>query len=995
MFLNDGMDYGTHASIDHAGRVITLATSSGSGYTINTTPFSDNGSDLKDGGLFIDGSNQPYVDGANSAEWTFESVSVDGYTNVYTIKTGDKYLYIEYVDNLYHGKMGAFVRAGSSTGDARSYWLLIPMSTRQAAKDYTYLLRNTDFNHPWELPIWTNSAGWTNIAGGKKENACAEMYGKGFDINQTISATVNNGRYKLYNQAFYNNADGSNQTYLYANSDESAIAIFNAHGEGTAGSMAGASDAFTAGQYVNSVETFVSNGSLKVGIKNATTAGNAWTIMDNFYLEYLGQCVMDYAEELTPGAMVADQWYYFDIAVAGDNYNAMASDLSKIICISDGYALTSSNSGNVTLTETGNNLAVGRYYVKSSTVNALTVAPAAFTYDLGSVTSQSIENGSYQKSLTTFVLTYGDAATSDGSASLSVIGEPAPVATLKKDGATVTTGALTADDAAKTLTATFSDVSLVLNSNDYSIEIPAGAFGYEGEDVNDAITVNFKTPLFADGDFYLKNKDNNAYFAGGNGWGTQAITNTIGHKVTLTAQPDGKYYINTYLSNGGESQYLNGLWCDGAATGWTFTASGDDYIISNNDGKLTAGSIGEAMTLTDGTGDNTKWTLLTTAAWKAENVARLNNAAADNGVDATFYLPAANFNRNDLDNSSWLGSPSINGLGAADATCNYNAEKYNTTPFDVYQELTDLKPGVYKVTMQGFYRNGTTDDRKAVLYANEQSVQLVNIRSANVTAQNNENGFTTANGDYFVPNEQTEAAKAFNYNCYKNELYFFVGEDGALRIGVKKTEGANGDWAVFDNFQLTYYGTDFEKIEISQFGLATYASDNDLDFTNVEGLKAYKASVTGTTAKFTQVSTVPAGEGVLLEGAEGTYFIPITTGIDAWADADNDFIRGTGAAVPTNTGDNQQNYILSTDVNDENVGFYLANGETVPTNKAYLKSTALAGSRLFMIFEGEATGIKTIDRVRKSGVIYNLNGTRVAKPTKGLYIQDGKKVIIK
>ena len=48
-----------------------------------------------------------------------------------------------------------------------------------------------------------------------------------------------------------------------------------------------------------------------------------------------------------------------------------------------------------------------------------------------------------------------------------------------------------------------------------------------------------------------------------------------------------------------------------------------------------------------------------------------------------------------------------------------------------------------------------------------------------------------------------------------------------------------------------------------------------------------------------------------------------------------------------------------------------------------------------MVFEGEATGIKTIDKVSESGALYNLNGARVAKPTKGLYIQDGKKVVIK
>ena len=143
------------------------------------------------------------------------------------------------------------------------------------------------------------------------------------------------------------------------------------------------------------------------------------------------------------------------------------------------------------------------------------------------------------------------------------------------------------------------------------------------------------------------------------------------------------------------------------------------------------------------------------------------------------------------------------------------------------------------------------------------------------------------------------------------------------------------------------------------------------------------------------MNTVPAGEGVLLVGAAGTYEVPVTIGVEAWADTDDEFIRATGEAVPTDVGDEFKNYSLSTDKNDENVGFYYAGGAIVPTNRAYLKSTAATESRLVMVFEGETTGIKTINKVSESGALYNLNGARVAKPTKGLYIQDGKKVVIK
>lgn len=1024
-FLTDGMDYGTHASADHAGRVITLAAAT-NGYSIYTRPYSANGSAEKAGYMTLNG----YIDtGTNDADWVFTPVDVDGYTNAYTIKNSDtEYLIYETKDALYQGKMGPFISVGNSTGDSYSYWLLIPMSARQTVGDCTYLLRNGDFNHPWELPMWTNAAGWTNIAGGKKENPCAEMYGKGFDISQTISATITNGRYKLSNQAFYNNADENNQTYLYANSDQSAIAILNANGEGTSANMTGASDAFTAGQYVNSVETFVSDGSLKVGIKNATSAGNAWNIMNNFHLEYLGQCVMDYAVELPDGgAMTADTWYYFDIDVAGDEYTATAATLGDIICVTDGYTLTSATEGTVTLNNEDNSFSVQRYYVKSSSNNSLVIDIASKTYELGSITAQTFNDGDYVKGLTTFVLTYGDAATNDGSASLAVIGSPAPVATLKKNGSAIATGTLSANNAAKTLTATFSDVSLTLNSTDYSIEIAAGVFGYAGQSVNAAITVNFNTPIFADGDYYLKNKGNDAYFAAGNNWGTHAISNDLGHKVTLTAQPNGKYTVNTYIYNGATKHFLNGEYCDGDEAQWSFVPSDTYYQINNGTNNLTAGASGENLSLTAGTGDNTKWSLLTPVEWKTENVLRLDAATAEDGVDATFYIAAPNFNRNDNDeNSKWNGSPKIDGLSENSLASNFNAEKYNTT-FDVYQEITGMKPGNYKVTMHGFYRNGTTNDQNAILYANSYEVLLMNIKTDGVASQDDAHGFTTENGDVWVPNKQDQAAKTFNYNKYNNELLFTVGAAGTLRIGVKKSTSVGSDWTVIDNFKLTYYGvkevaineaSDYTPVasEYANVTLTrTFSNTNwntfvvpfDIDNATLEAklgtvevaeYSEASADPNDATVTFTKMATpaITANKPVLLKTSTAPASVTfngvqVKTGDAKVAGTNFDFVGSYDASKYVTTG----NYYLY-----ENKLYKSAkdNGSFIKGTRAYIEAKT-PGARIvnFSIDGDETTGIENFTPAvfEDDGAIYNLNGQKVQKAQKGLFIQNGKKLIVK
>ena len=186
---------------------------------------------------------------------------------------------------------------------------------------------------------------------------------------------------------------------------------------------------------------------------------------------------------------------------------------------------------------------------------------------------------------------------------------------------------------------------------------------------------------------------------------------------------------------------------------------------------------------------------------------------------------------------------------------------------------------------------------------------------------------------------------------------------------------------------------DGEAVEVSAAGLATFASDNKLDFTNVPDLEAYIAKENGSKIELTQVKKVPAGTGVLLRAKNGTtaFGVPVTT-----ASADdvtgNIFVRGNDAAVATGSG--PYNYVLGK--KSGVVGFYKANGAVVNTDKAYLQTT-IAAARIDFNFDNEdATAIETIKAQNaENGEFFDLQGRKVANPTKGLYIVNGKKVIIK
>ena len=749
-------------------------------------------------------------------------------------------------------------------------------ATSSSPMDVTGLLKNASLTYgatgwtcdgsgTFDQKIGTNNAGWGY-----------EFYHGTRDLHQALSG-LPCGRYAVSAQVAWRDAQ---TTQLYATTANGTTTETPTQGVTTNDPQTQVANMYADDTWGKiSVNANVTDGNLTVGLREVD--GGAWTVFDNFRLLYYGPNIAADAVALN-GAMSAGTWYYFDVLADGEYNLTVGGALNDIVYTKDATVLIE-NQSSVTTNFSGTSkitLTAGRYYVKSTAGNSLTVVADIETYDVGTVTAQSISNGEYIKSLNTLVLTYGDATTSDSEASLSVVGTP--TASLQKGGEQVATGVLSADASAKTLTATFSDVELAINSTDYSIVIPAGAFGYEGESTNAEVTVTFNTPLFADGTYYLKNKDNGAYFAAGGNWSSQSITNNVGHVLDMTAFADGKYSINTHINNGGDNEYLGeSLFCDGAigTYGWTFTSDGDGgYTISNATGYLKANAVGATLTQEAEATSASKWILLTAEEWLAGHEARLDAASLNSGVDATFYLPAANFSRNDnIENAKWQGGPNIAGT-----VTNFNAQKWNVTPFDIYQELSDLKPGVYKLNAQGFYRNGTTDDRNALLYANDYSVQLVNIRSTEIADQDNDKGFTTANGDYYVPNVQDDASKAFDNGYYDNELELQIGAAGTMRFGVKKTEGADYDWTVVDNFRLTYYGGPIVQYDAVAFlvggaltaGTWYYydipADDNYRITSSVAGTLTYTTNgrqltsgATGTDETFTagQTKTISLTEG--------------------------------------------------------------------------------------------------------------------------------------
>ena len=137
--------------------------------------------------------------------------------------------------------------------------------------------------------------------------------------------------------------------------------------------------------------------------------------------------------------------------------------------------------------------------------------------------------------------------------------------------------------------------------------------------------------------------------------------------------------------------------------------------------------------------------------------------------------------------------------------------------------------------------------------------------------------------------------------------------------------------------------------------------------------------------------TIPANTGVVLSGTANT---PCTFEFAADAAAvDGNMLKGMtiATAVPAET----KAYVLAN--GSKGVGFYRLSesDRTIAANKAYLiVDDAAAPSAFSLKLDGGLTGIEGVENVAGKAPAYDLQGRRLPQvPTKGLYIQNGKKVI--
>lgn len=185
-----------------------------------------------------------------------------------------------------------------------------------------------------------------------------------------------------------------------------------------------------------------------------------------------------------------------------------------------------------------------------------------------------------------------------------------------------------------------------------------------------------------------------------------------------------------------------------------------------------------------------------------------------------------------------------------------------------------------------------------------------------------------------------------------------------------------------------YTVTSTFDITMGASGYRTIVSAKDA--TLPAGLTAYVVTANeGGKATLSEVDNIKANEPYVLKGAAGTYTLTIAD--EAIAPTANLLQKSDGSQAAGV-------YVLAN--HSGTVGFYKWNGGTLGVGRVYLPTTVGAPDYEFISIEGDgiSTGIDAVDRgqlTMDNGEVYNLNGQRVAQPTKGLYIVNGKKYVIK
>jgi len=273
------------------------------------------------------------------------------------------------------------------------------------------------------------------------------------------------------------------------------------------------------------------------------------------------------------------------------------------------------------------------------------------------------------------------------------------------------------------------------------------------------------------------------------------------------------------------------------------------------------------------------------------------------------------------------------------------------------------------------------------------------VNNAIVTYNATDKSLLSKSGLYFG---RTTTGNGWNENAsfskeYANTITFNGGNAVITSDGGPKLQFYNSG----NNSRFRYYASSQTAVQLYKKSTAT-SYDITIGSTGYktlisavsatlpDGLTAYKAVSAGEgKIQLTSVESIKAGSAYVLKGTASTdYTLTVTDTPE----------EPTGNILEVSTESTSNGvYVLSN--GSSGVGFYKWMGGSLGAGRAIVPASAITSAHEFLSFDfdGETTAINNLtpSLSKGEGEFYDLQGRKVAQPTKGLYIVNGKKVVIK
>ena len=247
----------------------------------------------------------------------------------------------------------------------------------------------------------------------------------------------------------------------------------------------------------------------------------------------------------------------------------------------------------------------------------------------------------------------------------------------------------------------------------------------------------------------------------------------------------------------------------------------------------------------------------------AEAISRL----VEKGDNLTFLLNNPGF---DKDFSGWEKpedwvTPAWGGLATGGEPISYvnekeeektlesgNAEVYHAK-FNIYQTIKNMPAGVFTLSCQAFERDdngkGIDSELYAILGIDSTNIQFVKVKNlkdekSSISLYNADLGIDGMDKNYdaqndggYIPNGMVGANIYFAEGYYKNYFNIELKEPTDITIGIRNLAGgdtwnSSGDWTLFDDFKIVYYGDGGDaykdQIEYKKDGLIALLNGEDV-----------------------------------------------------------------------------------------------------------------------------------------------------------------------